>query len=120
MSKHNDELAALLDEVATDAEVHDELGFEPDLSKVKVTRGGPRTRVLQVRLNDDELATLEQLAKSRGLPPSTLARELVLSAINPSATDSEARERIMAAFRAFVDTVEASAARRESGYAQSA
>lgn len=46
-------------------------------ANVKVTRGHSRTKVLQIRLNADELAELERVAATRGLPPSTVAREAI-------------------------------------------
>lgn len=55
---------------------------EPDAPlppHVKVGRPGRgRSKVLQVRLNPDELAAIEAIAKRRGLPVSTVAREQIL------------------------------------------
>lgn len=46
---------------------------------VKVSQPGhARSKVLQVRLNPEELAALEALAERRGLPVSTLARAQLL------------------------------------------
>lgn len=46
---------------------------------VRVSRPGhARSKVLQVRLNRDELAALEAIAQRRGLPVSTVAREQLL------------------------------------------
>lgn len=46
---------------------------------VKVSRPGQaRSKVLQVRLNPDEMAALEAIAERRQLPVSTVAREQVL------------------------------------------
>ncbi|ASR85781.1 hypothetical protein SEA_EDUGATOR_84 [Mycobacterium phage Edugator] len=79
-----EELARMLDNAATMAEVHDEImGDDVDLTGVKVTRGGPRSRVLQIRLNDDELAELERQAAARDLPASTVAREILLRTLFP-------------------------------------
>jgi antitoxin component of RelBE/YafQ-DinJ toxin-antitoxin module len=50
---------------------------------VKVTRGHPRARNLQVRFRDDEFDELAAYAEQRGLPVSTLVRTLVLQAIAP-------------------------------------
>ncbi len=44
----------------------------------RVTRGHSRSKTLQVRLNEDELAALTALAASRGVPVSTLARDVLL------------------------------------------
>lgn len=51
---------------------------------VKVTRGHPRARNLQVRFRDDEFEELASYAEQRGLPVSTLVRSLVLQAIAPA------------------------------------
>lgn len=51
---------------------------------VKVTRGHPRSRNLQVRFRDDEFAELAAYADHRGLPVSTVVRALVLQAIAPA------------------------------------
>ncbi len=50
-------------------------------SHVKVTRGHPRARNLQVRFRDDEFDELTAYADQRGLPVSTVVRSLVLQAI---------------------------------------
>lgn len=50
---------------------------------VKVTRGHPRARNLQVRFRDDEFDELTAYAEQRGLPVSTVVRSLVLQAISP-------------------------------------
>jgi Ribbon-helix-helix protein, copG family len=76
---------------------------------VTVTRGGPRTRVLQVRLNDDELAALEALADARGLPASTVVREMILSAVDPAPAQAAAKRRLMGEFKHYLDTVGVSA-----------
>lgn len=53
-------------------------------AQVKVTRGHPRTRNLQVRFRDEEFEELAAYAEQRGLPVSTLVRTLVLQAIAPA------------------------------------
>jgi hypothetical protein len=95
-------LDQLLDEAAADAEAEPDAGvlIEPH---VKVTRGGPRTRVLQVRLNDDELAAFEALAEARGLPASTVAREMILNALDPGPVQAAARLRLIGAFEHYID-----------------
>lgn len=50
---------------------------------MKVTRGHPRAKNLQVRFRDDEFDELAAYAQQRGLPVSTVARMLVLQAIGP-------------------------------------
>lgn len=97
----------ILDEAAADAEAaEDDLDVEIP-AHAKITRGGPRTRVLQVRLNDDELAALEALAESRGLPPSTVARELILNALDPAPAQAAATRRMVGEFRQYLDTMRA-------------
>lgn len=70
---------------------------------VKISRGGPRTRVLQVRLNDDELAALEAMAEKRNLPPSTVVRELILNVLQPTAAQDAARQRLIGEFEHYLD-----------------
>lgn len=57
---------------------------EPLPSHVKVTRGHPRARNLQVRFREDEFDDLTRYAEQRGLPVSTVVRALVLQAIAPA------------------------------------
>ena len=45
----------------------------------KVSRGHQQARTLQVRLNAEEMDALALLAQQRGLPGSTLARNLLLA-----------------------------------------
>ncbi|WP_166849505.1 CopG family transcriptional regulator [Isoptericola sp. BMS4] len=72
-----------------------------ELSEVKVTRGHSRARVLQIRLNDDELAQLEKVADERGLPTSTVARALLLQAMDEGPTvHSEVEAAVRHALRA--------------------
>ena len=97
----------ILDEAAAAAEAaEDDLDVEIP-AHVKITRGGPRTRVVQVRLNDDELAALEALADSRGLPPSTVVRELILNALNPAPAQAAATRRLVGEFKQYLETVRA-------------
>jgi hypothetical protein len=48
---------------------------------VKVTYGNPNAKVLQVRLNPEELEALDRIAERRELPVSTIAREQLLKLI---------------------------------------
>ena len=57
---------------------------------VKVSRGHGRSRTLQVRLNEDEFAALEQRAEARGVPAFSLTRALLLEA---SATESSKEQK---------------------------
>lgn len=76
------ELKDLIDaEAAAEASEADQ---EPPVrSDVKLTRGHDRAKTLQIRLNEDELGELTALAEDRGLPVSTVARQLLLQSIAP-------------------------------------
>jgi predicted DNA-binding protein len=50
---------------------------------VKITRGHDRAKTLQIRLNHEEIGELTALAQDRGLPVSTVARQLLLQSLNP-------------------------------------
>jgi hypothetical protein len=81
MSKIDDLLAAEAKAVG-----EAELTTDPDAplpAHVKVTRGHPRAKNLQVRFRDDEFDELSAYAEQRGLPVSTVVRSLVLQAIAP-------------------------------------
>ena len=57
---------------------------EPLPSHVKVSRPGmARSKVLQVRLNPEELEALERFAAERDLPVSTVARSAIMRYLNP-------------------------------------
>jgi len=67
MSKRIEELLTAEAEAAEEAEATTEIDG-PLLDHVKVTRGHPRSRNLQVRFRDDEFAELSAYAEHRGLP----------------------------------------------------
>lgn len=78
----NKNLDNLLAEIGDEAEVAEaDQADKPIPSHVKITRGNPRSKVLQVRLNPEELEALERIARSRELPVSTIAREQLLRLI---------------------------------------
>lgn len=66
----------------------------------KITRGHERARTLQVRLNVEELDALSRLAEQRGLPVSTLARDLLLAHMADSDNSAKA---LIAKIRAELD-----------------
>jgi len=68
----------------------------------RVTRGHSRARTLQVRLNDEESAVLAAAAEQRGVPASTLARELLMSQLASPATTPQA---VIARMRADLDAL---------------
>ncbi|MEI2671116.1 MAG: hypothetical protein V9G13_08300 [Marmoricola sp.] len=83
MDKRIEELIAA---EATAAEEAEDTSY-PDAplpAHVKVTRGHPRARNLQVRFREDEFEDLAAYAEQRGLPVSTVVRSLVLQAIAPA------------------------------------
>jgi hypothetical protein len=81
MSKIDDLLAAEAKAVE-EAELTSDADA-PLPAHVKVTRGHPRAKNLQVRFRDDEFDELSAYAEQRGLPVSTVVRSLVLQAIAP-------------------------------------
>lgn len=94
MSKTNTE-----DLIATEAKAAEEaeLTSDPNVplpSHVKVTRGHPRARNLQVRFRDDEFDELTAYAEQRGLPVSTVVRSLALQAIAPADDLTSALDRL--------------------------
>jgi hypothetical protein len=54
----------------------------PLTSETKVTRGHDRVKKLQIRLNEDEYRRVEEAAEARGIPASTMARSLILAALD--------------------------------------
>ncbi|AOQ28944.1 hypothetical protein SEA_WATERFOUL_87 [Mycobacterium phage Waterfoul] len=108
MSKQTrDDLAATIREVATDAEVYEEvMGEHVELADVKITRGGPRTRVLQVRLDEREMQFVEDAAAARGLPASTVAREILLSTLRRPSVDPDAKAELVGAFVRYLEGVD--------------
>jgi hypothetical protein len=79
MSKKIEDVLA---KIGDDAEAGEEDQTDrPIPSHVTVTRGNPRSKVLQVRLNEDEYAAIERIAAQRDLPVSTVARERLLTLI---------------------------------------
>ena len=66
----------------------------PVRTDVKVTRGHDRAKTLQIRLNEDELGELAALAKDRGLPVSTVARQLLLQSLAPADDLKSALDRL--------------------------
>lgn len=61
---------------------------------VKVARGHDRAKTLQIRLNENELRELVALAADRGLPVSTVARQLLLQSLAPADDLKSALDRL--------------------------
>jgi hypothetical protein len=93
MGKKTDELLAAEAEAADEAEAASDPNA-PLPAHVRVTRGHPRARNLQVRFRDDEYDELAAYAEERGLPVSTVVRMLVLQAITPADDLKAALDRL--------------------------
>ena len=88
------ELKDLLDAEGAAAEAAEAEQESPVRMDVKVTRGHDRAKTLQVRLNEEELGELAALAKERGLPVSTVARQLLLQSLAPADDLKSALDRL--------------------------
>ena len=95
---------SISDLIATEADAVERNPDAPIKRGSRVTRGHNRARTLQVRLNADELDALVALAEQRGIPVSTLARDLLLSQLAASDTSAKA---LIAKIRAELDTLAA-------------
>ncbi|NYH85229.1 hypothetical protein SAMN05421678_111200 [Actinopolymorpha cephalotaxi] len=74
-------MSELDDVLRCEAEHAEQNKDAPSVPGTKVTRGHDRVRVLQVRLNEDELAAVAGLAEAAKLPVSTLVRSWILERI---------------------------------------
>lgn len=77
-------MSRLSDLIAAEANAAETVEDTPDAvlpAHVRVTRGHDRSRVLQVRLNEDEYRVLAKLADERHVPASTFARAMLLHVI---------------------------------------
>ena len=88
------ELKNLLDTEGAAAEAAEGHQESPLRTDVKVTRGHDRAKTLQIRLNEDELRELVALAADRGLPVSTVARQLLLQSLAPADDLKSALDRL--------------------------
>lgn len=93
MSTKIEDLLAAEAKAAEDAEATSDPNA-PLPAHVKVTRGHPRSKNLQVRFRDDEYDELAAYAEQRGLPLSTVVRMLVLQAIAPADDLKTALDRL--------------------------
>lgn len=84
MGKSIDEVISEEAEAVAQAERVEARDDDHLLANVSVTRGGTRSRNLQVRFRDEEFAEVLAYAEQRGLPVSTVVRALVLQAITPA------------------------------------
>jgi uncharacterized protein YbaP (TraB family) len=88
------ELKDLLDAEGAAAEAGEGDKNSPKRKTSKMTRGHDRAKTLQIRLNEDELAELTALAEDRGLPVSTVARQLLLQSLAPPDDLKSALDRL--------------------------
>ncbi|MCG6568450.1 ribbon-helix-helix protein, CopG family [Tessaracoccus sp. Y36] len=91
---------SISDLIAAEAEAAErnrDAGLKPGS---RVTRGHQRAKTLQVRLNAEELEALTRLAERRGLPVSTLARDILLTQL---AGSDESAGALIARIRAELD-----------------
>ena len=95
------------DLIAAEAAAAEQNPDAPIKAGSTITRGHSRAKTLQVRLNDDELAALATLAAARGIPVSTLARDLLLGQLGAADTSTKA---LIARIRAELDTLASSVA----------
>lgn len=100
-----DDIAAIIDNEVAAIEADRDAPF--DVS-TKMSRGNGRSKVLQVRLNPEELSELESMAEERGLPTSTVAREAILRLISPDVARTAAANRLIEEFTRYVATLNAS------------
>jgi len=95
------------DLIAAEAAAAEQNPDAPIKAGSTITRGHSRAKTLQVRLNDNELAALATLAAARGIPVSTLARDLLLGQLGAADTSTKA---LIARIRAELDTLASSVA----------
>ena len=100
--KVKDDVAAILEKEVAAIEADRD---PPDHDSATISRGNGRSKVLQVRLNPEELAALELLAEARGLPTSTVAREAIIRLIRPEVARTESEKRLIDAFARYVATL---------------
>lgn len=91
---------SISDLIAAEADAAERNPDSPIKPGSKVTRGHQRAKTLQVRLNVEELDALTRLAEQRGLPVSTLARDLLLSQL---ASSDDSAKALIAKIRAELD-----------------
>lgn len=91
---------SISDLIASEADETERNPDAPIKPGSKVSRGHQRAKTLQVRLKVEEFDALTRLAEERGLPTSTLARDLLLSQL---AGSDESAKALIARIRAELD-----------------
>lgn len=74
-------MSKISDRIAFEVEAVEQASADPAvplLSHVRVTQGHDRTRVIQVRLSEEEYAAVGHSADAHHVPASTLARDVLL------------------------------------------
>jgi hypothetical protein len=100
-------MMTISDLVAAEAAASEQNPDAPIKAGSTITRGHARAKTLQVRLNGDELAALVALADARGIPVSTLARDMLLGQLATADTSTKA---LIARIRAELETLASSVA----------
>lgn len=86
------ELENLLREEAEHAETHRDAAAGP---RTKISRPGhARSTVYSVRLNPEEVSSLQELAEQAGLPASTLVRSWIIDRIRAGGSSLDIRKII--------------------------
>lgn len=95
-------------------DIEELLGIEAEASErnkdaepgpgTRTTRGNGRAKILQIRLNPEELAALREAAERRGLPVSTVARDMILRGL---VSGSDFPGSVIARMRADLETLAA-------------
>jgi len=94
MMMKKESTAEMLARIAEESEATKDAPIPDPLPEHVLEYRGTRVNTLQIRLNDAELEALSALAKQRGLPPSTVARGLLVAAMRPKQSIAQALERI--------------------------
>jgi len=86
--------AEMIARIAEESDANENVAIPDPLPDHVLEYRGNRVNTLQIRLNDAELEALATLAKQRDLPPSTVARGLLVAAMRPKQNIAQALERI--------------------------
>lgn len=102
MSKPEPDIARLIDEEAEHAELTRDDPYPPGV--IAERRNRARSTVYSVRLSDDEIADIYRLARSAGVPASTLVRTWITERIaNARSTKTRVDPAVRDAIRTEVE-----------------
>ncbi|MGH3518267.1 MAG: hypothetical protein ACRDQ7_12780 [Haloechinothrix sp.] len=112
MNQPDPDIARLIDEEAEHAENTRDDPYPPGV--IAERRNRTRSSVYSVRLSDDEIAEIQRLAQSAGVPASTLVRSWITQRIaaarsSTAAVDPSVRQAIRTEVEAAVKAVLATA-----------